>query len=361
MSKKYVLFVQILIGLGSLTVPVSADTERSSVGLKIPEMPQFCMTRGSGGAFYFDYYPDLKQLEVIKKLIKQGEEILEEDNLSRIQEAVNVFQEALLITQTSNVRSVWEGKVLFQLGEAYFALGSFNKALEHYQSALPLTNRFKSYNRSQEVKTLQAIGKTYRALGRRRQALNTHNEALTIVRGSVSVGNCKREAIARNYMGEIYADDRNLDAASIYFRQASELGSTDWSSIDLSLVEILNNNGKIQVELGNFQPALEFFNKSFQTANGLSQGSRIQLEDFKSTTKIRDFRAQREIEAIRSELRLSLRQLKVTIIQLKQLQPKFVKSEFQSRYADKIRDCEKLRLELMILLPEVEKLSQQPS
>jgi tetratricopeptide (TPR) repeat protein len=319
---------------------------------------QFCIISESRSLARFEIDPAREQLEVIQKLMEQGKKSLEEESPSSIGQSVVRFQEVLRITEKFKGRSHWEAEAFFQLGEATFALGSFQKALEYYQSALPLMSRFDKYdwNRSQQVTILHSIGKTYRALGRTRQALNTHLQALDIVKRSGGKGNCIREAIAYNYIGEIYVDAEDRDQALVYFQSALELRDRlRPHSLDLDPVGIFNNHGKIHFELGDAEKALAFFDRSFQMAEWLHKSANVPLKRIKAEK--RDLFNQYMIKGVRSELKLGIKQLDTTIVILQQLQSKLDKNpELQSRYAAKIRDCQRLKAAMTIALDESEKL-----
>jgi tetratricopeptide (TPR) repeat protein len=361
MKQQIFIYTSFLMLMGLLN-PSTAHATESATYMKIQTQgkTQFCVTSESIVLPRFEIDPAREQLEVIQKLMEQGEKSLEEESPSSIGQSVVRFQEVLRITEKFKGRSHWEARAFFQLGEATFALGSFQKALEYYQSALPLMTRFDKYdwNRSEQVKILHGIGKTYRALGRTRQALNSHLQALDVVKRSGGAGNCRREAIAYNYIGEIYADAENPDQALVYFQQALQLRDLlRPHSIDLDPVGIFNNNGKIHFELGDAEKALAFFDRSFQTAERLNKSASITLNRIKADSKTPHLSDQYMLKGVRSELKLGIKQLNATIVILRQLKSKLDNNpELQSRYATKIWDCQRLEIAIAIALDESEKL-----
>lgn len=325
--------------------------DRNAVSLN----SRFCITSESRVITRFEIDPARERLADIQTLMEQGQKALEDD---RISQSVLSFQKVLQITQNFKGRSHWEAKALFRLGDAMFAIGSFQKALEYYQSALPLMARFDKYdwNRSQQVAILHGIGKTYRALGRSRQSLNTHLQALDIAEQSTSSGNCLRKAIAYKYIGEIYADTGNLEQALVYFRGALKYRSIYSHPIDLEPVALLNNSGKIHFDLGDANQALAFFEESFQTAARLNRSANITFNRIKADSKNPHSSDQYMLKGVRSELKLGIKQLDETIAILQQLQPKLEKNpEMQSRYMTKLRDCQKLKAEMTIALNNLNK------
>ncbi|MGB7440271.1 MAG: CHAT domain-containing protein [Coleofasciculaceae cyanobacterium] len=149
-----------------------------------------------------------------ERLYREG---IEQFNRGQFREALQIFQEALVI-----VRKIGElqdeGKILNNLGVIYRRLGEYSEALTAYQSALVIYRKLG--NRLDEGVTLSNIGLIYERLGQYYQALTYYQQALAI---HEKFNNRSAEGVTLRNIGTVYYRLGQHDKALEFYKQASDI------------------------------------------------------------------------------------------------------------------------------------------
>ncbi len=119
-------------------------------------------------------------------------------NKGQYREALNYYQQALLIAQE---KGDWakKGAMLNNIGTVYKSQGQYDQALEYFQQALVIARE--KGDRAGEGSTLNNIGLVYQSQGQYDQALEYYQQALVIVR---EVGDRAGEGTTLNNIGVVY-------------------------------------------------------------------------------------------------------------------------------------------------------------
>lgn len=212
-----------------------------------------------------------------------------------LHQAIGKFQEAIPRWRSLGMVDE-EYNALMLLGEVYFNLSAYQKALEVYEQALPLLNSADRY--ASHVWTYNNVGRTYEMLGEPKKALEYFNLALKGATRARNIGvaltslggiylslgekqkafehltqaiphwrkayedgpDLNGEARVMLRFGELYASLGESERALDQFRQAAEV----WRSTSdaVWLVRALNGQGRTQHAAGDPQGALETFHEA---------------------------------------------------------------------------------------------------
>jgi CHAT domain-containing protein/Tfp pilus assembly protein PilF len=179
-------------------------------------------------------------------------------NQADYQEAINRFEEALIIYQSIRDRAN-EGAALNHLGLVYRGLDEYPRALEYYQQALVIAKEI-GY-RSAEGSIMSSIGAIHNRLDQYPQALEYYQEALAIAR---EIGDREGEQVRLANIGTVYYKLGQYSQALEHYQQAlvisQEIGDRDGENT------ILSNMGGIYLSQGQYLQALEYFQKALAIA-----------------------------------------------------------------------------------------------
>ncbi len=192
-------------------------------------------------------------------------------NRSKFQEALNNFEQALVIFGEIGERKD-EGAVLNNIGLVYGSLGEYPKALDYFQQSLAIDKQIG--NKSGEGTTLNNIGEVYRNLGEYPKALDYFQQSLAIHK---QVGNKPMEGTTLNNIGLVYTTLGEYHKALDYFQQSlaihKQVGNKPMEGITL------NNIGAVYNSLGEYPKALDYFQQSLaidkQIGNKSGEGTTL--------------------------------------------------------------------------------------
>ena len=186
--------------------------------------------------------------------IRLNNEGLQLSNRGRQREALERFQQALIIVRTLKEQQ-GEGAILNNMGEVYRSLGQYPKALEFYQQALTIVKAVG--DRVGEGTTLNNIGSVYSSLGQYPKALEFYQQALTIRK---DVGDRAGEGTTLNDIGSVYSSLGQYPKALEFYQQAlaisKDVGARPGEG------STLNNIGLVYSSLGQYPKALEFYQQA---------------------------------------------------------------------------------------------------
>ena len=186
-----------------------------------------------------------------------------------------------------------EAEAFLLMGEAYFNLSDYPRAMETYNQAMPILQRIG--NRGGEAWALSNIGRVHTSLGETQMALECHLKALELYRSADdsrgiaiasthlgatydllgekqtaldylekalpfwrSQNDPKGEARALHSIGAVYASLGELQEAIRFYRKALPL----WGEEFLRKAGTINNLGGVHAALGANEKALEFFSRA---------------------------------------------------------------------------------------------------
>ncbi|MGA7928086.1 MAG: tetratricopeptide repeat protein [Candidatus Sulfotelmatobacter sp.] len=222
---------------GQLWQEGSADSLRIAIQKYLASLPQW---RIAG-----DRYEEALAQDSIGEIYSQ---------LGQKQEALEYYNEALLVNREAGVRSL-ESEILRDMGAVYDFLGEMQKALEYYNKALPIQREVG--DRSDEAATLDSIGGVYNHLGKKQSALEYYQQALAIWR---EVGAHRGEAGTLNNIGMIYYDLEEKQKALEYFQQALPIERAMEDRVEEA--GTLNEFGGVYDSLGEKRKALDYYHQA---------------------------------------------------------------------------------------------------
>ena len=147
------------------------------------------------------------------------------------------------------------GILLNNIGGIYHDLGQREKALEHYEQALPIWEEVG--DRAGTAVTLNNIGGVYHNLGQLKKALEYYEQALPIMQ---EVGGRPGMAATLNNIGMVYHALGQREKALEYYEQALPIREEVGDRAGMAVT--LNNIGGVYYALGQREKALEYYEQA---------------------------------------------------------------------------------------------------
>lgn len=164
----------------------------------------------------------------------------------------------------SNAQSYLEGAcfALNSLGTFYRNKSDYNRALDLYGQALSLAKR--ANNLEMEVLNLNMLGVVYRRMDAIRSALDYHKQALNLSENAPVKTLALQQSIAvsQNSIGNIYTALKQYDLAQIQFQKSLAIEVALNNKLGLAINN--HNIGFAKEKSGDYQQALDYYNKSLQ-------------------------------------------------------------------------------------------------
>jgi tetratricopeptide (TPR) repeat protein len=197
------------------------------------------------------------------------------------EQALQSYQQALAIDRELGVSEatpqegrshVREPYILTRIGGIYEQQGNYDQALQFYQQALTINQKI---NRT-GVATLMTLSRVYQRLGKYEQVLESYQQALAADRsaspmydrGQQYVMNLTRQYIYMS-LSQVYRELDQDERAQESYQQALYLGKKH-GNLEPSMLA-LNDWGTVQVRSGQFQEALETFEKALVIGKEVAQ------------------------------------------------------------------------------------------
>ncbi|MBI3653500.1 MAG: CHAT domain-containing protein [Acidobacteria bacterium] len=175
-------------------------------------------------------------------------------SLAEFPKALSYFNQSLLLSQTANDR-VLEGNILNNIALTYYTTGETQKSLEYYLPALTLLRA--TGDRGSEAVTLSNIGLVYDRLGEKQQALDYFSQALPLRREAKDPFG---EAYTLASLGSLYSSLGETDKALDYFEKSLQIRR---AVKDLRGEGVtLNNIGLVYDALDDLPKALDYYNQA---------------------------------------------------------------------------------------------------
>jgi tetratricopeptide (TPR) repeat protein len=174
--------------------------------------------------------------------------------LGEYQKAIEFHQQSLAIKREIGDRG-GEGKSYGNLGNVYDSLGEYQKAIEFHQQSLAITREIG--DRGGEGKSYNNLGNVYNSLGEYQKAIEFYQQSLAIFQ---IIGDRGGEGYSYNNLGNVY-DSLGEYQKAIEFHQQSlaifrEIGDRGGEASSY------NNLGTVYKSLGEYQKAIEFHQQS---------------------------------------------------------------------------------------------------
>jgi tetratricopeptide (TPR) repeat protein len=185
-------------------------------------------------------------------------------------QALAALQRALSINRELGERSS-EQSSLIRIGEIYEQQGQYEQALQSYQQALTLNRKLS--NPFGAINTFMSLSRVYQRLGQYEQALESYQQALAAGR---SVGNDYffkyiQEPYILMSLSQVYRQLGQDNQATKFYQQALAIGTKLGRGNREPLMRALNDWGSVQARSGQFQEALETFEKALAISREVSQ------------------------------------------------------------------------------------------
>ncbi|WP_199311592.1 tetratricopeptide repeat protein [Anabaena subtropica] len=177
-------------------------------------------------------------------------------SLGEYQRAIEFHQQSLEISREIGERN-GEAVSLGNLGNAYNSLGQYQQAIKFHQQSLEIKREIGE--RNGEGISLGNLGSSYRSLGQYQQAIEFHQQSLEIFR---ETGNRNGEGSSLNCLGNAYCSLGQYQQAIEFHQQSLEIfrETGDRSGEGDSL----HNFGSAYYCLGQYQQAIEFYHQSLE-------------------------------------------------------------------------------------------------
>jgi CHAT domain-containing protein/Tfp pilus assembly protein PilF len=174
--------------------------------------------------------------------------------LGQYQKALDNYNLALLNYQEIK-NQVGEIDSYLFIGKIYWKQGDYPEALNNFEQALKLS---KKINRQDlEEKSLENLGGIYLEFGQSLRALKYYEQAFKL---SQNLLNIERQSTALNNLGLWYLNNSNYSQALNYFNQALEIDNK--SADPPNLASVFLNLGATYRGQKNYNKALDYYNKA---------------------------------------------------------------------------------------------------
>ncbi len=175
-------------------------------------------------------------------------------SLGEYQKAIEFHQQSLAIKREIGDRG-GEATSYNNLGTVYYSLGEYQKAIEFHQQSLAITREIG--DRGGEAASYIGLGNVYQSLGEYQKAIEFYQQSLAITR---EIGDRGGEAKSYGNLGNVY-DSLGEYQKAIEFHQQSlaikrEIGDRRGEAASY------NNLGNVYGSLGEYQKAIEFHQQS---------------------------------------------------------------------------------------------------
>jgi CHAT domain-containing protein/predicted negative regulator of RcsB-dependent stress response len=184
-----------------------------------------------------------------------GEDACAKWKVESFRQAIESFEAARLAWSGLNDKAS-EARALRKIGDVYFTISEYKKALDYYTRALEMSRA--ALDRTGEIEALNAVGYVDIYLGESKRALDFCNQGLELSRAG---GDRRGEAQALNNLGEAYYMLGELPKArDLFFSEALKL----WSALGEQRGQALAliNLGYVYYDLGDILAARDAFEKS---------------------------------------------------------------------------------------------------
>ncbi|MCW3071991.1 MAG: protein serine/threonine phosphatase [Bacteroidetes bacterium] len=165
---------------------------------------------------------------------------------------------------------------LNNIGSVYIEQQDFKKALEYHFKALKMReeNVEKGIGSNEDISMSYGnIGQAYYYLGDFTKAMEYYNRSLRIAE---KIDNKRRIALMLNNIGSIYAEQKFYDNALAYFRKSLEVQKQTDNKQMVSMA--LNNVAEVYYMKNDYRNAVDFYNQGLSVAKGIGD-----LDDLKTS------------------------------------------------------------------------------
>ncbi len=155
------------------------------------------------------------------------------------------------------------------LGNSYFQMGKYNKALNYYFQELELRRKYNINPLNDDF--LDQLAKVYTAMGQYDKALDYHKRAINLIRNQKNIDKKSKESLVAKYylkIGVIYYLKENYNKSLDYYKQALDLIGESKDDASLKGKSIIYNNMALNYKsLGSVEKALDIIRKSEEIIN----------------------------------------------------------------------------------------------
>ncbi|MCW3104386.1 MAG: protein serine/threonine phosphatase [Bacteroidetes bacterium] len=195
--------------------------------------------------------------------------------LGDYEKAVRNFLETLAANEAmKNAEGIAD--CLNNIGSVYIAQHDFKKALEYHFKAL----KMREENVKNGIGSKEDISMSYGNIGQAYYYLNDFTKAMEFYNKSLRIaedtGNKRRIALMLNNIGSIYAEQKFYDNALAYFRKSLEVQKETDNRQMVAMA--LNNVAEVYFMKNDFKNAIDFYNQGLVVAKEIGD-----LDDLKTS------------------------------------------------------------------------------
>ncbi len=210
------------------------------------------LMNNSNNIIYSDDYIDSLNLQKKQTRIEQLLNLLNEYNTSGEEKTNN----DLFI-----ISSIYD-----QLGNAYDALGQYQKAIIFYQQGLEISIEIR--DKQGEGNSLRGLGNVYYSLGQYQKAITFHQQSLDISR---EISDRQRQGISLGNLGNAYYSLREYQKAIAFHQQSLDISREIRNKREE--VASLANLGLVYYSLGQYRKAINYHQQSLKISREI--GNRL--------------------------------------------------------------------------------------
>ncbi|GBD52757.1 hypothetical protein BGM30_18500 [Microcystis aeruginosa NIES-298] len=172
------------------------------------------------------------------------------------QTLADYYLELVTVYQQQQEQTNWNyAASLSSLGNAYYFLGEYQKAIEFHQQSLAIDREIG--DRGSEAASYNNLGLVYKLLGEYQKAIEFHQQSLAILR---EIGDRGGEAYSYNNLGTVYYSLGEYQKAIEFYQQSlaieRKIGNRKGEAYSYMGL------GNVYLSLGEYQKAIEFHQQS---------------------------------------------------------------------------------------------------
>ena len=141
------------------------------------------------------------------------------------------------------------------LGNAYYALGQYEKAIDYYQRSLDLSKKIN--DRQGEANSLGNLGVVYQSLGQYKKAIDYHQKSLDIKK---EISDRQGEVASLGNLGNAYYSLEQYQKAIDYYQRSLDLSKE--INDRQGEANSLNNLGEVDQSFGQYEKAIHYHQQS---------------------------------------------------------------------------------------------------
>jgi len=200
-----------------------------------------------------------KLVEIIENIIAKSQN-LKEDNIHSLED-----------------KKFFLAQNLYYLGEAYFKVNEFNKAIKKHEESLLLKKEILREDHPEYVLSLNNLSSLYFSQENFEQALKLYEECMKIEEAYLTEKMHPNLGITYNNIATVQNKNNKFDEALKFYFKSLEIEKYCYGEKSIEVASTLNNIGIVYDNLGDFNKAFQYYRDGLKIREEISEDDDIDL------------------------------------------------------------------------------------